>query len=181
MLPRYNTVSSTMKVELFSERMPDEEPYLLPIAIEMCIRDRIKDASAAAIYGARAAYGVVLVTTKEGDDSGKTRVSYSGRWGWNAPTTSTDYETRGYYSVYVNDPVSYTHLQVTAESGVAVELQITVDLEEMEMRTDLNRAVAGIAHDKLHGLAAGIVLLSLIHISLRIERSYLPYLQLFNR
>lgn len=45
----------------------------------------IKDASAAAIYGARAAYGVVLVTTKEGDDSGKTRVSYSGRWGWNAP------------------------------------------------------------------------------------------------
>ena len=31
MLPRYNTVSSTMKVELFSERMPDEEPYLLPI------------------------------------------------------------------------------------------------------------------------------------------------------
>ena len=63
----------------------------------------IKDASAAAIYGARAAYGVVLVTTKEGDDSGKTRVTYSGRWGWNEPTTSTDYETRGYYSVYLND------------------------------------------------------------------------------
>lgn len=30
MLPRYNTVSSTMKVELFSERMPDEEPYPAP-------------------------------------------------------------------------------------------------------------------------------------------------------
>ena len=63
----------------------------------------IKDASAAAIYGARAAFGVVLVTTKSGDTSGKTRISYSGRWGWNEPTTSTDYETRGYYSVYVND------------------------------------------------------------------------------
>ena len=63
----------------------------------------IKDASAAAIYGARAAYGVVLVTTKEGDESGKTRVTYSGRWGWTEPTTSTDYETRGYYSVYLND------------------------------------------------------------------------------
>ena len=34
MLPRYNTLSSTMKVELFSERMPDEEPYLLPITID---------------------------------------------------------------------------------------------------------------------------------------------------
>ena len=45
----------------------------------------IKDASAAAIYGARAAYGVVLVTTKEGDDSDKTRVSYSGRWGVEFP------------------------------------------------------------------------------------------------
>ena len=63
----------------------------------------LKDASAAAIYGARAAFGVVLVTTKSGDSSGKTRISYSGRWGWNEPTTSTDYETRGYYSVYVND------------------------------------------------------------------------------
>lgn len=63
----------------------------------------IKDASAAAIYGARAAYGVVLVTTKEGDTSGKTRVSYSGRMGWTESTTSTDYETRGYYSVYIND------------------------------------------------------------------------------
>ena len=63
----------------------------------------VKDASAAAIYGARAAFGVVLVTTKSGDSSGKTRISYSGRWGWNAPTTSTDYETRGYYSVYLND------------------------------------------------------------------------------
>ena len=63
----------------------------------------LKDASAAAIYGARAAFGVVLVTTKSGDSSGKTRISYSGRWGWNEPTTSTDYETRGYYSVYLND------------------------------------------------------------------------------
>lgn len=55
------------------------------------------------------------------------------------------------------------NVQVTAESGVTVELQITVDLEEMEMRTDLNRAVAGIAHDKLHGLAAGIVLDRSVH------------------
>lgn len=34
MLPRYNTLSSTIKVELQSSRMPDEEAYLLPIAID---------------------------------------------------------------------------------------------------------------------------------------------------
>ena len=61
----------------------------------------IKDASAAAVYGARAAFGVILVTTKSGSgQSGKATVRYSGRFGWEAPTTSTDYETTGYWSVY---------------------------------------------------------------------------------
>lgn len=61
----------------------------------------IKDASAAAIYGARAAFGVILVTTKSGAaKDGKATVRYSGCFGWQAPTTSTDYETTGYWSVY---------------------------------------------------------------------------------
>jgi|SRR5690554_4880576 len=61
----------------------------------------IKDASAAAVYGARAAFGVILVTTKSGAATGKKAVvRYSGRVGWEEPTTSTDYENRGYYSVY---------------------------------------------------------------------------------
>lgn len=61
----------------------------------------IKDASAAAVYGARAAFGVILVTTKSGSaKDGKATVRYSGRFGWEEPTTSTDYENRGYWSVY---------------------------------------------------------------------------------
>ncbi len=60
----------------------------------------VKDAAAAAVYGARAAFGVILVTTKSGDNSAKAKVRYSGRWGWQSPTTSTNYETRGYWSVY---------------------------------------------------------------------------------
>lgn len=62
----------------------------------------IKDASAAAIYGARAAFGVILVTTKKGESpAGKgATLKYSGKWGWENPTTSTDYENRGYWSVY---------------------------------------------------------------------------------
>ena len=64
----------------------------------------IKDASAAAIYGARAAYGVILITTKAGSDKGgKATVRYSGRMGWEEPTVSTDFETRGYWSVYTVD------------------------------------------------------------------------------
>ncbi len=63
----------------------------------------IKDASSAAVYGARAAYGVVLVTTKSGNtnqDSFSTTVRYSGRYGFEMPTTSTDWETTGYWSVF---------------------------------------------------------------------------------
>lgn len=61
----------------------------------------IKDAAASAVYGARAAFGVILVTTKSGSaKDGKATVRYSGRVGWEAPTTSTEYETRGYWSVY---------------------------------------------------------------------------------
>lgn len=61
----------------------------------------IKDASAAAVYGARGAFGVVLITTKKGQEKdGKATVRYSGRFGWEEPTTSTDYETTGYWSVY---------------------------------------------------------------------------------
>ena len=62
----------------------------------------LKDASASAIYGARAAFGVILITTKAGE-KGKTEVRYNGQFGWGKNTTSTDYETRGYYSAYLND------------------------------------------------------------------------------
>src|SRR5699024_537985 len=44
----------------------------------------LKDASAAAVYGARAAYGVVLVTTKSGKQD-KARVTYRGSVGLSAP------------------------------------------------------------------------------------------------
>ena len=64
----------------------------------------IKDAAAAAVYGARAAYGVILVTTKSGSAAdGKATVRFSGRWGWEEPTVSTDFESRGYWSVYTVD------------------------------------------------------------------------------
>lgn len=62
----------------------------------------LKDASSAAVYGARAAYGVILVTTKSGNDD-KTRVSYNGRYSFGSPTVSRDFETRGYYSAAIND------------------------------------------------------------------------------
>lgn len=47
----------------------------------------LKDAGSAAIYGSRAAGGVILVTTKSGKKNQKTTVTLSGQLGWN----DTDY------------------------------------------------------------------------------------------
>jgi TonB-linked SusC/RagA family outer membrane protein len=49
-----------------------------PLDIESI--DVLKDASSAAIYGARGANGVVIITTKRGSD-GKTTVNFNGYWG----------------------------------------------------------------------------------------------------
>jgi TonB-linked outer membrane protein, SusC/RagA family/TonB-dependent outer membrane receptor, SusC/RagA subfamily, signature region len=43
--------------------------------------DILKDAASAAIYGSRAANGVILVTTKQGK-AGKTEITYNGAMGW---------------------------------------------------------------------------------------------------
>lgn len=59
----------------------------------------LKDASASAIYGAKASAGVILITTKKGSTEGKTKISYSGRIGWSQNTTSTDFNTIGYEHV----------------------------------------------------------------------------------
>ena len=60
----------------------------------------LKDASSAAIYGARAAFGVVLVTTKKAK-SGKAKISYDGYFSWSKPTVSTDFVTSGYEHAYI--------------------------------------------------------------------------------
>lgn len=41
----------------------------------------LKDASATAIYGSRASNGVVLITTKRGEE-GKAKIQYEGYFGW---------------------------------------------------------------------------------------------------
>lgn len=61
----------------------------------------LKDASSAAIYGARAAFGVVLITTKAGTKEG-IRLSYTNNLSWSKPTLLPK---------KTNDPYIYLRLQ----------------------------------------------------------------------
>ncbi|WP_170283940.1 SusC/RagA family TonB-linked outer membrane protein [Flagellimonas olearia] len=57
----------------------------------------LKDAGSAAIYGARGAFGVILVTTKKGKE-GSVKVNYNSTVSLASPTVRTD---------YISDPVLY--------------------------------------------------------------------------
>ena len=46
----------------------------------------LKDASSAAVYGARAAFGVVLITTKKGSKNQKVTVNYNNNFSWSSPS-----------------------------------------------------------------------------------------------
>jgi TonB-linked SusC/RagA family outer membrane protein len=50
----------------------------------------VKDASAAAIYGTKAAFGVILITTKNGKFNQKGKISYSFDISWDTPSAMPD-------------------------------------------------------------------------------------------
>jgi TonB-linked SusC/RagA family outer membrane protein len=68
----------------------------------------LKDAASAAIYGARAASGVILVTTKKGK-SGSMRVSYNAYLGTQAPAHKIDMLNATEYAILRNEAVPGTN------------------------------------------------------------------------
>lgn len=68
---------------IFSGQMTDINPN----DIERV--DVLKDASSTAVYGAQAANGVVLITTKKGGGD-KPTISFNGSWGWNMVHSSPE-------------------------------------------------------------------------------------------
>ena len=62
----------------------------------------LKDASSAAIYGARAANGVILVTTKSGSE-GKTKISINSYVGFQKPTALPQYVNSWEFAIGLNE------------------------------------------------------------------------------
>lgn len=51
----------------------------------------LKDAASTSIYGSRAAFGVILITTKNGDKGEKVKVNYTNNFSWSTPTVLPQY------------------------------------------------------------------------------------------
>lgn len=66
----------------------------------------LKDAASAAIYGSKAANGVILITTKRGK-MGKASISYAANFGWQSPTELPEYCNSADYAILTNEARKY--------------------------------------------------------------------------
>lgn len=102
-------------------------PYLNQSDIESI--EVLKDAASAAIYGTRAAAGVILVTTKKGK-SGRVNVSYNGYYGVSAPAKVLSLLNATQYAVLRN------------ESAVAAGKPVVFsDVSSLGVGTDWQKAI----------------------------------------
>ena len=79
--------------------------YLNPNDIESI--SVLKDASSTAIYGTRAAFGVVLVTTKTAKTAEKVSVTYNNNFAWSRATALPDYPTVYAQAVAMSEAKGY--------------------------------------------------------------------------
>ena len=112
---------------LLIDGVPGEFDYLNVDDIESI--SVLKDAASAAIYGSRAAHGVVLVTTKRGK-SGKPTLRYNGSIGINTPTDMPKMVSSAEYARVRNE----------AQHNIGREdLYTKEDIQKFASGEDLNR------------------------------------------
>lgn len=63
----------------------------------------LKDAAASSIYGSRAPFGVILVTTKSGSKEGKTSINYNNSFRWGTPINMNHMMNSVDFASWMND------------------------------------------------------------------------------
>ena len=91
----------------------NDSPYFLVDGVPMSINNVnpediesvtvLKDAAASAIYGSRAPYGVVLITTKKGKRNEGVSFTYSNNFSWSKPTIIPKQQNSRDFADYYND------------------------------------------------------------------------------
>ena len=97
----------------------------------------LKDASASAIYGSKAAAGVILVTTKSGKEGLAPQVTIDAKAGFKTETTSHDFITSGFWSAYISDiflrqHTNYAMTTYTDADYAELWMRINDDTEDSE-------------------------------------------------
>jgi TonB-linked SusC/RagA family outer membrane protein len=95
----------------------------------------LKDASASAIYGVRAANGVVLITTKKGSLNTKTRITYEGYYGTQVPQNVMQMANAEQFVGYIN------------QTGAAADLSFIQNAMQRYGRSRVNPNVPNVNTD----------------------------------
>ena len=93
--------------------------------------DVLKDASATAIYGARASNGVIMITTKRGK-AGEATITYDGYVGWQEQAKKLDMMNLQQYA---------THHNARAAAGIVAYSDAFVDVDALGSGTDWQEAL----------------------------------------
>ena len=94
----------------------DDLAYLNPEDIQDI--SVLKDAASASIYGSRAAFGVILITTKNANTKEKVKITYTNNFAWSGATI--------YPHMALNSESIEASLQAYARTGVASQLNTEV-------------------------------------------------------
>lgn len=123
--------------------------------------DVLKDASSAAVYGAQAANGVILITTKKGTASKKPTISFNGSWGISMVNSLPEvYEGEDFVSFrqavmksaeyekaatgYFDNPATMTNTELAAWMGTDTGNPTEVWLNRLRMtNTEVANYLAG--------------------------------------
>lgn len=144
----------------------------------------LKDAAAASIYGSKAAAGVILVTTKRGNDTGKLDLKYNAEFGWEIPTKQpsmvgvtrylemnnelmyNDNPTGGFFQVYTADQTkNWVNYNQTAPNNYPItdwkKLMLKDSAPRMTHTITVSggnkavKSIASLSYDEVDGLYEG--------------------------
>ncbi len=106
----------------------------------------LKDAAAAAIYGNRAANGVVLITTKKGQ-SGEIQINFDVKLGAQTPTNTLDFLNARSYADYRNAANDNDGDPRAVPNDVGFDPNIDTDWQDLSLNTalyqDYNMSISG--------------------------------------
>ncbi|MET0392087.1 MAG: TonB-dependent receptor, partial [Chitinophagaceae bacterium] len=112
---------------------PGNPTFLQPGDIESM--EILKDASSIALYGSRGANGVILITTKNGNKTGKTRVDVSSGYTTQSPMKKIKLMNAGQYARFYNEQAANDNLSpyFTAQQIDSLSKGASTDWQDLVM------------------------------------------------
>ncbi len=110
----------------------------------------LKDAASASIYGTRAAWGVILITTKQGQE-GAPRVSYSNNFAWNTPTTMPELMSTVDNAEYILKVIRRTQ----PDENVVSNIGYSIDELAIQKMRDWESQYGGMSQSELGEMQLG--------------------------